>query len=118
MTITLHNVEKPVADWLQREADRNGTTPEQVILSVLRYVSHENRGATEERGEDTDAARYAMPLDAMYGRMVRENLALPRTGIDVNEELSRLAGTWSQQDRDEFEKNVSTFNQIDKDLWQ
>jgi plasmid stability protein len=32
-------------------------------------------------------------------------------------DLDSLAGTWSEEDRSEFEKSQEGFNQIDRDLW-
>ena len=32
--------------------------------------------------------------------------------------LSKLAGTWSKDDFDEFEENTNIFNKIDKEIWE
>ncbi len=32
-------------------------------------------------------------------------------------DLSRLAGSWSEEEADEFEQNVRVFENIDEDIW-
>lgn len=33
-------------------------------------------------------------------------------------DLDDLAGTWTQNDEDEFNKNIQELNEIDKELWE
>jgi len=33
-------------------------------------------------------------------------------------DLDDLAGTWTQNDEDEFNKNIQQLNEIDKELWE
>lgn len=35
----------------------------------------------------------------------------------THHELDKLAGTWSEAEAAEFQKNISDFEKIDKDLW-
>ncbi len=35
----------------------------------------------------------------------------------THHDLDKLAGTWSEEDAAEFQKNMTPFEQIDKDLW-
>jgi plasmid stability protein len=51
------------------------------------------------------------------------NLLKQSTGLSKQQftkkyhDLDSLAGTWSNEEYDEFNKNISSFNQIDEDMW-
>ncbi len=38
-------------------------------------------------------------------------------GSKKKRDLSKLKGTWSQLEADEFDKIMQSFNQIDKEVW-
>lgn len=48
-------------------------------------------------------------------RLLRRALALEPEGHENG--LAKLAGTWSQEDFDEFREHTRAFDQIDDELW-
>jgi hypothetical protein len=51
------------------------------------------------------------------------NLLKQATGLSKQQftkkysDLDSLAGTWDNEEYEEFNKNISSFNQIDEDMW-
>ncbi len=51
------------------------------------------------------------------------NLLKQATGLSKQQftkkynDLDALAGTWDNKEYEEFNKNISSFNQIDEDMW-
>lgn len=41
----------------------------------------------------------------------------PKGKRKVYHDLDHLAGTWSEQEAQDFEKNIKAFESIDKELW-
>jgi len=71
----------------------NRRTVENIRMAGLEIVSEENMGGAK----------------IMKRIMAKKNILF--------DDLERLAGTWSEQDAAEFEKNTAAFEQIDDSLW-
>jgi hypothetical protein len=71
-----------------------------------------------ERALKAESDRLGASLSATVITVLRRSfgLAKPRYQRE-HRDLDRLAGTWTQAERAEFEKNTSAFSRIDKDLW-
>lgn len=64
------------------------------------------------------ARRDGISVNALTLRIIREGLGLEKKKrMAVYEDLDHLAGTWSAEDAAEFERAVSVFEKVDKDLW-
>jgi|LakMenEpi03Aug12_release.lakeMendotaPanAssembly.Ray.scaffolds.fasta_scaffold1486356_1 hypothetical protein len=66
----------------------------------------------------SESDRQGASLSATIITILRRSfgLAKPRYHREYHD-LDQLAGTWTQEDRAEFEKNTSAFSRIDKDMW-
>ena len=64
------------------------------------------------------AHQEGVSVNAMTLRLIRESLGLDKTGrVDGYNDLDHLAGTWTQDDAEEFRHATAVFEQIDKDMW-
>ncbi len=89
MGMTIHRIDENLAAWLQSEAAKRGMTAEEFALDVLR------RQAARSQHKDKSAGK-----------------------VSQQQQLVKLAGTWSDNDAREFEKHTAPFNRIDDELWQ
>jgi plasmid stability protein len=77
--LTVRGVPKGVAEALEREKQRRGTSLNRTVIDLLRQAL--GVGAPRSNG------------------------------------VAALAGTWTQDDLDEFEEAVASFDRVDADLW-
>ena len=81
-TLTIRNVTPRLADALEKEKHRLGTSMNSTVLHLL-----------------------------------NESLDLNKRGGRWTNGLERFAGTWTEGEFEEFERNTAVFNVIDKELW-
>ncbi|MCF6311591.1 MAG: hypothetical protein L3J39_03985 [Verrucomicrobiales bacterium] len=80
---------------------------------TLRNINPELKKALIDKAERDSASLNSVALQALGEAFGLQNG--PRR--KRNPELEKLAGTWSEKDKEEFEKNTSSFNKVDDDLW-
>lgn len=80
---------------------------------TLRGVEGELEAALQ-----AEADRLKMSLSATVITVLRRSFALakPRYRTEYHD-LDHLAGTWTKENRAEFETNTRAFSRIDKDMW-
>ncbi len=58
----------------------------------------------------------------LLSQALQQFLGIPDRELSRKEEedriFTRLAGTWTQEDADEFERNTEDFRQIDPEIWE
>ena len=79
--LTVRNVPPELADALQEEKKRLGTSINQVVIELLRQALGLGPGQVRSNG------------------------------------LAELAGTWTQEELEEFEAAVAPLEEIDEELW-
>jgi plasmid stability protein len=60
--------------------------------------------------------RRGKSLNQTVKELLRQSLALDAEAVPGNG-LGRLAGGWSEQDLESFERATAVFERIDEDLW-
>ena len=78
------------------------------------------RGFDEDLSEalKAEATRSGTSLNATVINVLRRAFGLTDQKFHVKyRDLDHLAGTWSEADRQAFERNTRFFSEIDKDLW-
>jgi hypothetical protein len=51
-------------------------------------------------------------------RLIRESLGIDKRKRNViYRDLDHLAGTWSQEEVAEFERNTAVFEKVDEEIW-
>ncbi|MFK5922966.1 MAG: hypothetical protein QM496_12375 [Verrucomicrobiota bacterium] len=81
---------------------------------TLRNIDPELKKALMDK-----AAQDSSSLNSVVLNALRESFGIdkkPRR--QRNLELENLAGAWNDEDKAEFEKNTSAFNEIDEAMWQ
>lgn len=81
-TLTIRNVTPELADALEKEKQRLGTSMNNTVLHLL-----------------------------------RETLDLNRKPTKWTNGLERFAGTWTEEEFQEFERNTAATREIDEELW-
>ena len=71
-------------------------------------VAEKLRAAARERGESIN--KTAIHLLSIALRIEKHP--------SIKRKISNLAGTWSQEEADEFEKHVAFSEIVDEDVWQ
>ena len=78
------------------------------------------------RGIDTEVAKLlkdqanseGISVNALLLKMVKESLGIEKKKrTKIYHDLDHLAGTWSEKDLKEFQKNVEDLEKVDKKLW-
>ena len=77
------------------------------------------RGLDEET---TTALKHAaeqkgLSVNGLVVRIIRESLGFEKRKKPTYTDLDHLAGTWSEKEYTEFERNTSSFEAIDESLW-
>ena len=67
-----------------------------------------------------EAKKQGLDLNAYVLSLIRKSLGIDRFKGKMTDKnnLSQLAGTWTQSDYDQFIRNTHSFNEIDEQLWQ
>ena len=78
------------------------------------------------RGIDAEVAKLlkeqakneGVSVNALLLKMVKESLGIEKKRrTKIYHDLDHLAGTWSEKDFKEFQKNVEDLEKVDKELW-
>lgn len=85
---TVRGIDNVLARRLREEARRRGLSVNRTMLLLLRQAT----GLTAPSGPST-------------------------SGPERFSDLDHLAGTWTEQDADEFDRAVEDLNRVDEDLW-
>lgn len=85
---TVRGIDNNLARRLREEARRRGLSVNRTILLLLRQ-----------------ATGLAAPFEP------------PTSEAERFTDLDHLAGTWSEQDADEFDRAVEDFSRVEEDLW-
>lgn len=67
-----------------------------------------------------EAKHRGLDISELLQEALRQFLGLPfkRQSKQQASSFDRLAGTWTQEDAKEFERNTEAFGKIDSDLWE
>lgn len=80
---------------------------------TLRGIDENTAAALKERARQQQTSVNAVTLT-----ILREALGLDKKKRQVvHTDLNHLAGTWSEEEFDEFRKNTAAFEEIDENLW-
>jgi hypothetical protein len=63
-----------------------------------------------------EAEKRQMSLED-YAKLLIESQVSASSNNPISTDLDALAGTWSNEDADEFERNTNAFRQVDTALW-
>jgi hypothetical protein len=78
------------------------------------------------RGIDSEVAKLlkdqahsdGISVNALLLKMVKESLRVEKKRrTKIHHDLDHLAGTWSEKDLKEFQKNVEALEKVDKEIW-
>jgi plasmid stability protein len=65
-----------------------------------------------------EAARYDISMNTLILNLVKNGLGFTsKRTLNVYHDLDALAGTWSEKKAQTFLKDISDFEQIDKEIW-
>jgi hypothetical protein len=80
---------------------------------TLRGIDEKTAEAPKERAQKEGTSVNAVTL-----RLIRESLGLDKRKRNVIfDDLDHLAGTWSQEEAAEFERNTAVFEKVDEEIW-
>jgi plasmid stability protein len=80
---------------------------------TLRGIDEKTAEALRERAQKEGTSVNAVTL-----RLIRESLGLDKRKRNViHNDLDHLAGTWSQEEVAEFERNTAVFEKVDEEIW-
>jgi plasmid stability protein len=80
---------------------------------TLRGIDEKTAEALKERAQKEGSSVNAVTL-----RLIRESLGLDKRKRNViYNDLDHLAGTWSQEEVAEFERNTAVFEKVDEEIW-
>ena len=84
----------------------------------MKSITIHNLEPDLERGIVDYAKKYGLSLNKAIKRLLRESMNLsPEKKSGKKADFSDLAGTWTQEEYDEFEKNTAIFEKIDEEMW-
>jgi hypothetical protein len=66
-----------------------------------------------------EAKKQGTDLKTIIIKLLQNSLGLPNTSDKpiTHSDLDNLAGTWTEEEYLDFNKNTSSFNKIDTELW-
>lgn len=80
---------------------------------TLRGIDEKTADALKERARQEGTSVNAITL-----RLLRESLGIDkRKRQRTYNDLDHLAGTWSQEEANEFERNTAMFEKVDEEIW-
>ncbi|MBW6512511.1 MAG: hypothetical protein K0A93_10440 [Desulfuromonadaceae bacterium] len=80
---------------------------------TLRGIDEQMAQALKER-----ASQEGSSVNAVTLHLLRKSLGLEkRKRCATYSDLDHLAGTWSQENEDEFKRNTAVFERVDEELW-
>ncbi|MFH0925623.1 MAG: antitoxin [bacterium] len=63
------------------------------------------------------AKKNGLSVNMYLLKVIKEDIGLEKKRNVSHHELDNLAGTWSEEDYQEFQNNIADFEKIDQDLW-
>lgn len=63
------------------------------------------------------ALQEGVSLNQLIKRLLRESLGIGGQKPDHSEDFAGFCGKWSEQEAEEFDKEVSIFDEIDEEVW-
>lgn len=77
------------------------------------------RGLDDEttRALKRTAEQKGLSVNGLVVHIIRESLGIEKAGKRSFTDLDHLAGTWSEKEYREFERNTSSFEAIETRLW-
>lgn len=64
-----------------------------------------------------EAQRLGLASGALVREIIRERFGVPGQCAKRQDDLDHLAGTWSQEEYDDFCRAVADFERVDEGLW-
>jgi EAL domain-containing protein (putative c-di-GMP-specific phosphodiesterase class I) len=65
-----------------------------------------------------EASKEKISVNTLILEVIERGLGIShKTKKTLFHDLDELAGTWTENDKKKFEKNIETLEKIDKDLW-
>lgn len=65
-----------------------------------------------------EAKEHKTSVNLLILKFVEQGIGFSgKTKRTLHHELDSLSGTWTMQDKKDFDENVQSFETIDKDLW-
>ena len=83
-----------------------------MIVLTIRGLDPETAKVLKRR-----AAQEGLSLNSFVLKAIRQSLGFDKERRRVYSDLDHLAGTWTEKEFREFEKNTSAFEVIDETLW-
>lgn len=65
-----------------------------------------------------ESRRRGVKVEEMALALIRKGIRAERAALPEYHDLDALAGTWSDEEANEFLKNTADFEKIDEALWQ
>ncbi len=65
----------------------------------------------------SEAARRGIDFKSLIAEILREKAATTTASSKTHHDLDALAGTWSEEEANEFLANIADLGQIDPTLW-
>ena len=69
-----------------------------------------------EKGIAAESKRLGLSLNKTIKKLLRKSMNLPKKQAK-KADFSDIAGTWTQEEYDEFERNTAVFEEIDEEMW-
>ncbi len=82
----------------------------------MKQITIRNVTPDLEKALRKEQHRRATTLNQIVLDLLKKALGMESAG-GFNNGLGKLAGTWSEEEFQEFDKNVEIFEQIDEELW-
>lgn len=86
-------------------------------MHIMKHLTVRNLPAEVAEALDRERQRRGLSLNQTIVQLLRRALGIG-PGIPPTNGLRRLAGSWSEEEFEEFEEAVADFERIDEDAWQ
>lgn len=84
-----------------------------MVTMTIRGIDDEVAKLLKDRAKSEE-----MSVNGLILKMVNESLGIEKKKrIKTYRDLDHLAGTWSEKDLYEFQKNVEDMEKIDEEIW-
>lgn len=84
----------------------------------MRHLTIREIPADLARALEREKKRRGLSLNQTLKDLLRRALGLERGSAPPDNGLGRFAGTWSEAELEEFERNTRLFESVDPELWQ
>jgi hypothetical protein len=83
---------------------------------VERTIVLDNLDDTSATWLEQEAERQGLPVEQVVLLLIQQ--AIENAQLVAHHDLDHLAGTWSDEEADEFLRITADFEQVDEKLWQ